>query len=133
MSGLISSDADRLRAWNIQQWLRGRQGFRGEKTEAPINLLPREAILDWVNASPSKHAPQAASFSPPVWEADKWRGSLARILLVNHGENKNVRSALAANYFTEGWWGPQSLHYKERLEQISAILASETDRNDEDG
>ena len=40
------------------------------------------------------------------------------IILNKYGDMKEVQNALMANFGTEGWSGPESLHYAQKLERV---------------
>ena len=60
---------------------------------------------------------------------EEWWTSLARAILMKYGERDEVRSCLRSNYLTGGWWGPGSLHYKEKQQQMLRLKEGEDNEN----
>ena len=52
-----------------------------------------------------------------------------RGLLIHYGEREDVRNNLCANYTTETYWGPASLHYEEKIRKLLDIKNCEDDWN----
>jgi hypothetical protein len=40
-----------------------------------------------------------------------------------------LRENLMANFSTESWWGPESLHYEAEKQELLGFKAEETDPN----
>jgi hypothetical protein len=49
-------------------------------------------------------------------------------VLIRYGASEDVRSSLRANFSSEGWSGPASLHYQEKKDWL---LASKKDEDNE--
>jgi hypothetical protein len=130
--GLVApmlTSGDRRLSYRLSIWLRGEDwcGRVGTDEAPPSDLLPQDTILSWVEEDPAQRAPLAAEIAPPVREASKWPSSLVRHLLKRYGARQDVQSALNAGYFTEGWNGPASAHYRGRGSEISLMLQGESD------
>ena len=54
---------------------------------------------------------------------------LARELLVRYGRQRTVRSSLAANFLTEGWAGPASVHFIQARERLLSFRSEEQNEN----
>jgi hypothetical protein len=111
--------------YGLTDWLRGGDHF-GDQSEGILGNFPRSLVLDWIAGDARTRAPHIAHFVPKDVIRQKWPGSLWRDLLVLYGDQRSVRSALEANYFSEGWTGPSSLHHAQKAKELNEILAVET-------
>jgi hypothetical protein len=50
-------------------------------------------------------------------------------LLVRYGNREDVRRNLAANFSSEGWVGPSSLHYETKKKSMMEFRQAESDPN----
>jgi len=91
--------------------------------------MPREEIWNWVDQDVEKRAWYVAHFAPKTTSVDKWKGSLAREVLVRYGHRKEVRNELRANYSTESWWGPESAHHEGKKQILLQFKNEETNKN----
>ena len=55
--------------------------------------------------------------------------SLAREMLVRYGYLKSVRNEFHANYGSEGWVGPGSIHSLAKKQGLKELRSTETDAN----
>jgi hypothetical protein len=101
------------RAFHIKEWLRGGE-FHEEGAHGAISLIPADEIWRWVDADLEKHVWYVAGFVPPLLFREPGKICLAREVLGRYGEREDVRRALMANFSTEGWSGPESLHYERK-------------------
>ena len=115
------------RAFNIKEWLRGEGLF--EEEEGQLGVFPPEMVWEWVDQDIEKHAWYLASFVPKVLFRQKDKICWAREILVRHGDRKDVQSNLAANFSTEGWSGPASLHYQKKKEELLSFKKEESNPN----
>jgi hypothetical protein len=106
------------RAFHIYHWLR----------EGALALIPAELVWKWVEQDVEKRAWYVAQFVPSVFPGDE-RSASARDVLVRYGSRRDVRSNLIANFSTETWWGPESGHAQQKLEQLRAWKQGETNPN----
>lgn len=113
------------RAFHIKNWLRGGDFFKTE-SEGVLSIIPVEMIWAWVDEDVGKRAWYLANFVPKTLFREEGRACLAREVLVRYGAREEVRRNLMANFSTEGWWGPASLHYQTKKRQLLDF------RNDED-
>ena len=67
-------------------------------------------------------------FAPKTISTEKWKGSLAREVLVRYGDRKDVRNELRANYSTESWWGPESAHHEGKRQILLELKNGETNK-----
>lgn len=106
------------RAFRITHWLHG-----------VLSYIPTEIIWKWVEEDVKKRAWYLATFTPKVFFIDKSKICLARELLVKYGELKDVRNALAANFWSGGFSGPASAHYQKKKDWLVELRKQETDKN----
>lgn len=104
------------RAFHIRQWLRGNELFKEE--EGALVLIPPEDIWKWVEGDVEKRAWYVATFAPNELFRKEGKICLGREVLVRYGEREDVRRNLRANFSTEGWSGPESIHYQEKKQKL---------------
>ena len=115
------------RAFRICLWLRGGEFFA--EAAGAVATMPRDKIWEWVNENVDKRAWFVAHIAPTTTSLDNWSNSLAREVLVRYGNRKDVRGELRANYSTEGWSGPASLHYQAKKLTLLQLKDLETNDN----
>jgi len=115
------------RAWHITRWLRGSDLF--ENTEGSLRMIPLDKIWEWVETDIEKRARYLASFVPNRLFREEGKVCLAREALRRYGNREDVRHSFAANYGTEGWSGPASLHYETKKQQLLDFKKDEDDAN----
>lgn len=116
------------RTVSLARWLREADLSETEKEKGTLTLIPREKIWEWVDRKVEDRAWYLASeFVPKTLLIEEWHNSLARDILVRYGNREDVRSTLISNYSTEGFSGPASLHYEERLKKLTDIQNSDND------
>jgi len=115
------------RAFHIKEWLRGGEFFREE--EGALTLIPLEAICKWVDEDEDKRAWYLATFVPKVLFREEGKICLAREVLVRYGRREDVRRNLMANFSTEGWSGPASVHYQEKKQFLLDFKNGEDNEN----
>ena len=106
------------RAFHIKEWLQ--------------EILPRiclENIWRWVDEDIENRAWYLASFVPKKLFREEGRICLAREVLVRYSTQEDVRIELMANFSTEGWSGPASLHYQEKKQQLLEFKREEDNEN----
>ena len=130
VSKLLEDQTDFSRVASLERWMReGGTSGREERKEALI-FIPREKIWEWVDKDVEKRAWYLAyRLMPTTLSVEEWWTSLARAVLMRYGEREEVRSGLRSNYLTEGWWGPGSLHYKEKQQQLLRLKDGEDNEN----
>ena len=118
------------RAFSLERWLRGREDSPSGESAGALTLIPREKIWKWVDEDAENRAWHLASrLLPKTLSVVGWQESLARAVLIRYGKQEEVRSSLRSNYLTEGWWGPGSLHYKEKQQQLLRLKEGEDNEN----
>jgi hypothetical protein len=104
------------RAWHITRWLRGSDLF--DNTGGSLRMIPLDKIWEWVEKDVGKRARYLASFVPNRLFREEGKVCLAREVLCRYGSREDVLHSFAANYSTEGWSGPASLHYQTKKQQL---------------
>jgi hypothetical protein len=115
------------RAFHIKEWLQGGKFY--EEKEGTINLIPPELIWEWVDNNVDKRAWYVASFVPKKLFREEGKTCFAREVLVRYGTRDDVRRKLMANFSTEGWSGPDSLHYQKKKQQLLDFKKEEENEN----
>ena len=116
------------RTMSLGRWLKEADLSETEKEKGALTLMPRENIWEWIDRDVENRARYIASeFVPKTLLIEEWHNSLARDILVRYGDREDVGSTLISNYSTEGFWGPASLHYEERLKKLTDIQNSDND------
>ncbi|HET8579886.1 MAG TPA: hypothetical protein VFL31_02725, partial [Nitrospiraceae bacterium] len=105
------------RAFHIKEWLRGGE-FYAEGPSGALSLVPPEEVWRWVEADVEKRAWYVASFAPPLLFKTPEERCIAREVLIRYGDREDVRGSLMANFSTEGWSGPESLHYEKKKQGL---------------
>ena len=116
------------RAYRLKSWLRGEELFR-KNGEGVLSLIPVDRICEWVDKNIEKRAWYLASFVPNRLSREEGKTCLAREVLVRYGSRKDVRRNLMANFSTEGWAGPASLHYETKKQQLLDFKKDEDNPN----
>ena len=116
------------RAYHIKQWLRGGFSFDDEE-KGMLFMFPVEIILKWVDEDIENRAWYFASFVPNKLFREKGKTCFAREVLVRYGTRDDVRRNLMANFSTEGWSGPASLHYLGKKQQLLDFKKEEKNEN----
>ncbi|MBI2359316.1 MAG: hypothetical protein HYV04_10500, partial [Deltaproteobacteria bacterium] len=93
--------------------------------EGAISLIPAEPVWRWVEQDVERRAWYVAQFVPSVFPGDP-KSVSARQVLVRYGSRKDVRNNLMANFSTESWWGPESSHAQNKLDQLRQWKEGET-------
>lgn len=116
------------RAFHIVNWLRGERSFGGA-AEGPLPMIPLEKVWGWVDKDVEKRAHYLASFVPNALFKEEGKTCLAREVLIRYGTRQDVRDSLIANFSTEGWMGPQSLHFERKKQQLLDVKQDEENAN----
>ena len=132
---LLASQTRSTRVVALERWLRGRDlsdfaPMEDEDKKGTLTLIPPKEIWEWINEDVEERAWYfARNLVPKTLSAKEWPTSLARELLARYGEREEVCKCLRSNYLTEGWSGPDSLHYQEKQQKLLQIKAEEDNEN----
>ncbi|MGO9268092.1 MAG: hypothetical protein ACLQBA_24905 [Candidatus Binataceae bacterium] len=114
-------------SYYVSQWLRGT--LAGAEGEGALTKISSSSFWKWIDADPTKRASFFATFVPKKLFRNEGQECLARELLVRYGKQRTVRSSLLANFLTEGWVGPASVHFIQAREQVLSFRSAEEDEN----
>lgn len=114
-------------AFDISHWLRGGEFY--PELGGALYLFPAAEIWNWVEIDKETRAPYLADFVPPRLTPTDGNESLAREMLVRYGNLKSVRNEFHANYGSEGWVGPGSIHFRRKKQALEDLKSTETDAN----
>ncbi|HXL08998.1 MAG TPA: hypothetical protein VN966_02140, partial [Candidatus Bathyarchaeia archaeon] len=115
------------RSSRICLWLRGGEFFA--EAAGALTMMPRDKIWEWVDENVEERAWLVAHIAPKTTSLDEWQNSLAREILVRYGDRKELCGELRANYSTEGWTGPESMHYQAKKLTLLKFKDAETNNN----
>jgi hypothetical protein len=116
------------RAFHVKNWLRGGDLFE-DGAEGILAIVPLESIWEWVDKDMETRAWYLASFVPKTLHREQGKVCLAREVLLRYGDRDDVRRNLMANFSTEGWSGPESLHYQNKKQKILEFQKGEENAN----
>ena len=106
-------NAGDLTSWRLVEIIRGQLGF-GTNEKSLLNLIPEKCLWEWLDENPKK-APYLLARMIPLKQAEPILHPIARKLILRYPENKELRNTLLDNWFTEGFSGRASEHYKRKL------------------
>ena len=130
VSKLLEEQTDFSRVASLERWLREGSSSPREKRKGALTLIPHEKIWEWVDDDIENRAWYLASrLVPKTLSVEEWRTSLARAILIRYGGQKEVRNTLRSNYLTEGWSGPDSLHYAAKQQKLLHLRDGEDNEN----
>jgi hypothetical protein len=115
------------RAYSITEWLKG--GEHLKRKEGALSLLSFDKVFRWVDENVKDRAWYLATFVPKDLFYEEAEKSIARKLLTKYGEREDVRNSLRANFSSEGWSGPASLHYEEKRKMLLDFKKDEKNEN----
>lgn len=117
------------RGYHIAQWLRGDDWFETEHRGDALSLFPLDAVLSWVDEDIKGRAWHLATFVPPDLSREAGRICWPREVLARYGNREDVRRNLIANFSTEGWTGPRSVHLMAKRQRLLDFGQGESESN----
>ena len=130
VSRLLENHEYSSKKFSLEQWLREGSSWGGEDAKPALLRVPHELIWKWIDKDTENRAWYfAGSLVPKTLSTTEWGGSLVQGLLIHYGEREDVRNCLCANYMTETYWGPASLHYEEKIRKLLDIKNCEDNWN----
>jgi hypothetical protein len=117
------------RAYQLKEWLNGGIGFDEQKNIAALEYFKLEDIFQWVDANVEKRAWYVASMAPKKLFRDSEKPCIAREILVRYGKRKDVKDNLHANFMSEGWRGPASVHLENKKNMLLEYRTKEDNDN----
>jgi hypothetical protein len=116
------------RAFHIKEWLRGSKHSPAGVSGA-LAFFPPEKVWKWVDGDIEKRAWYVAYFVPKTLFRQESKVCWAREVLAKYGDRDDVRKEMGANFYTEGWSGPASLHYQQRRDHLVDFKKGENNEN----
>ena len=130
VSKLLEDRTHFARTDSLERWLREGSALAREERKGALALIPPEKIWKWVDEDIENRAWYlACRLVPKTLSTEEWRTSLVREVLIRYGGQEDVRKTLSSNYLREGCWGPGSLHYKEKQQQLLRLKEGEDNEN----
>ena len=115
------------RTVSLEHWL-GEEAL--EEGKGALTLIPSEKIWEWVDTDIENRAWYlVCRLMPKTLSTEEWQTSLVRAVLVRYGEREDVRRNLRANYSTEMWHGPLSVHYENKRQKLLRLKDGEDNEN----
>jgi hypothetical protein len=111
----------------MSEWLKGGDFFEEKKGMLPF--IPVEKIWEWADEDVEERVWYLATFVPKTLFREEGKTCMARELLIRYGALEDVRRNLRANFSTEGWSGPASLHYQEKKNWLLGFKNDEDNEN----
>lgn len=111
----------------FKYWLGSNAFLPGD--QANLVLLEKinlETLWRWVEQDMEKRPWFIAALVPNTFTNEPGGVCIAREILVRYGEREEVRRNLTANFFSEGWSGRASDHYKAKLVDVETKIKNET-------
>lgn len=115
-------------SWRLLNWLRGGRSI-GEAGEAGLDAIPAQLVFEWADVDAGERAWLLAEHCPPIIAKPDEPANFARKILERYGTIEHVRRSLHVNNFSEGWVGPASEHYRQKLAALDAHFEVETNEN----
>ena len=106
------------RSWRLEMsWLGGGASF--DDDNSAIALFPKDVVLAWVDKKPEeKRVNKIAYMMPHDYDHEKGEDSWYATILDRYGNDRSVVNSVMANFGTEGFSGPSSLHYANKVEKV---------------
>ena len=129
-SGRIVLPPD-ARSRSILAWLGGLAprptAWRDSCLPPPLDVVPLDAVWEWVDADRVARAACLAQHSPRAIR--RGRRCFARDILVRYGADKDVRMALRRRFLTGSWIGSGADHFAREGRRHEKSLRGENDPN----
>ncbi|MCX7155715.1 MAG: hypothetical protein NTW45_04635, partial [Rhodocyclales bacterium] len=103
---------------DLLSWLKGGLASFHEKADsAPVNLLPVDSIISWIDIDPVARAGLIGHCVPGTLDLEAG-GKLSIALIAKYPAIDGVKSGISAAFHSGGWTGPTSLHLKRKREKL---------------
>ncbi|NVM54848.1 MAG: hypothetical protein HWN66_14185, partial [Candidatus Helarchaeota archaeon] len=96
---------------------------------AVLEFFNLKDIWSWVDQDIESRAWYLATFIPKDLFHSEKKVCIARELLIRHGDREDVRNSFSANFFTETYSGPSSIHYKIKKRFLLDFKENEDNKN----
>ena len=128
-SGRIALPPD-ARSRRILAWLGGsaaRPAGQRRGAPAPLDMVPLNAVWDWVDADRGARAACLAQHAPRAMGREQ--RCFARDLLSRYGADGGVRAAMRRRFSPDEWTGPEADHLAVEIGRYEGRLRGENDPN----
>jgi hypothetical protein len=103
---------------DLLSWLKGGlASFHEKAVSAPINLLPVDLIIAWIDIDPAGRAGLIGHCVPGTLDLEAG-GKLTVALIAKYPAIDGVKNGISAAFHSGGWTGPTSLHLKKKREKL---------------
>jgi hypothetical protein len=103
---------------DLTNWLKGGFAKFDDKTnKSPINLLPIELIISWIDVDPLARAGLIGHCVPGTLDLEAG-GKLSLALITKYPKIDGVKSGISSAFHSGGWTGPASLYLKSKREKL---------------
>ena len=104
--------------FDLLSWLKGGlYSFHEKPDSAPINLLPVDSIISWIDIDPEVRAGLIGHCVPGTLDLEAG-GKLPITLIAKYPAIDGVKSGISAAFHSGGWTGPTSIHLKSKREKL---------------
>ncbi|MHA1749540.1 MAG: hypothetical protein ACTSYF_12945, partial [Promethearchaeota archaeon] len=117
-----------LRSYHLEDWLRGEHNY-SDKISGALYLFEPQLIWDWIDRDVENRAWYIAHIVPKSLFRSADNVCLTREVLVRYGDREDVRSSLFANFSSESWVGPRSIHSRRKKEWLLEYTKEEDNDN----
>lgn len=103
---------------DLLSWLKGGlASFHEKADDAPINLLPIDLIISWIDMDPVARASLISHCVPGTLDLEAG-GRLSTALIAKYPAIDGVKNGISAAFHSGGWTGPTSLHLKRKRDKL---------------
>jgi len=117
------------RSFHLRSWLRRRESFGRNEKPPGLTFFPKELIFQWVDEDIEKRAWLLATFVHKDLSKEEKSYCTGRDLLVRYGNRVDVKRNFTANYYSEAFSGPGSVHYQRVREKLLEYKSAEDNSN----
>ena len=109
---LVYSRAEDKTRYAIQHWLaEGGHRLHGLEAPGPIQFVPRDQILAWVDQDAEEHGHWLVAALPKTVD-DSPGGRLTRDFIVKYSRKRFCSNSLLSHFCSRSWCGTASNHYR---------------------
>lgn len=122
----VLKENEGVRRGTLRLWLGPRGSFGERRGGGPMELFPADLVLSWVNEDPAERALLVARCVRKTVDPEEG-GRLARELLVRFGHVQHLNDVLAGHFWSDGYCGKASEHYRKKRDEVYKWLSKERD------
>lgn len=102
-------------AWKLIDILKGDYASFGLAKNSLLKFISETYLWEWIEENPDD-APYILAQMIPLHESEPILHPLARKLLIKYPADEDIASLIYANWHSEGFSGPESLHFENKLQ-----------------